>query len=83
MPDPEINEPLWTIPDVARHLRVSERTIRRWVSEGRIPFRRVGAQIRFRPGEIAEWVENQNADGREPESRDTGGTPRPADEQVA
>jgi excisionase family DNA binding protein len=29
------------------HLGVSERTVKRWVKEGRVPFRRVGRTLRF------------------------------------
>jgi excisionase family DNA binding protein len=49
-------EPLWDLDDVARFLKVAPRTIYRWASEGKIPHSRVGAQYRFVPAVIREWV---------------------------
>lgn len=40
-------------------LGTSERHVRRLVAERRIPFVRVGRFIRFEPGAIARWLEEQ------------------------
>lgn len=50
------------IKDVAELLNVSETTIRRWLSEGKIPSYKIGGQYRFSRGEIQNWVVS-----REPE----------------
>ncbi|MDB2613713.1 PTS sugar transporter subunit IIA [Chlamydiales bacterium] len=42
--------------DVSKMLKVSETTIRRWLSEGKIPSYKLGNQYRFSPMEIEEWV---------------------------
>jgi nitrogen PTS system EIIA component len=47
------------IKDVAELLNVSETTIRRWLSEGKIPAYRLGQQYRFSRNEIEDWVMGQ------------------------
>jgi PTS system nitrogen regulatory IIA component len=44
------------VKDVAGLLGVSEKTVYRWVSDGKIPSLRVGDQLRFSRGEILEWA---------------------------
>jgi len=44
------------IKDVAELLNVSETTIRRWLSEGKIPAYRLQHQYRFSRGEIENWM---------------------------
>lgn len=47
------------IKDVADLLNVSETTIRRWLSEGKIPAYRLNRQYRFSRIEIEDWVMSQ------------------------
>lgn len=47
------------VKDVADLLNVSEKTIRRWLGEGKIPFYRLNQQYRFNRNEIEDWVMNQ------------------------
>lgn len=44
------------IRDVAELLNVSETTIRRWLTDGKIPAYRINHQYRFNRGEIENWV---------------------------
>lgn len=44
------------LKDVAELLNVSETTIRRWVSDGKIPYYRLSQQYRFSRSEIENWV---------------------------
>ena len=46
------------IKDVAELLNVSETTIRRWLSKGKIPAYRLNHQYRFSRTEIEDWVMN-------------------------
>lgn len=46
------------IKDVAELLSVSETTIRRWLSQGKIPAYRINGQYRFSRIEIEDWVMN-------------------------
>ena len=47
------------IKDVAELLNVSETTIRRWLTEGKIPAYRLNSQYRFSRNEIEDWVMSQ------------------------
>ncbi|HEX2582889.1 MAG TPA: PTS sugar transporter subunit IIA [Chlamydiales bacterium] len=44
------------LKDVAELLNVSEATIRRWISDGKIPYYRLSQQYRFSRSEIENWV---------------------------
>lgn len=56
---------LLTVTDLAEHLGVDIRHIRRLVAERRIPFIKWGHLLRFDPAEIADWIdENRRHAGR-------------------
>lgn len=40
-------EPTFTLPEVADHFKVNEKTVRRWVRLGQISARRVGRKLCF------------------------------------
>jgi PTS system nitrogen regulatory IIA component len=44
------------VKDAARLLNVSEKTIYRWVSQGKIPGHRISDQYRFNRAELLEWA---------------------------
>ena len=44
------------LKDVDELLNVSEATIRRWISDGKIPYYRLNQQFRFSRSEIENWV---------------------------
>lgn len=48
--------PLWAVIDVAQYLRVSERTVRDWIYQRKIPFLKVGRCVRFDPAVIESWA---------------------------
>lgn len=48
-----------TVRDVARLLNMSEKTIYRWIGQGRLPAYRVNEQYRFDRTELLEWVRGQ------------------------
>lgn len=61
-----------TVRDVARLLNMSEKTIYRWIGQGRLPAYRVNEQYRFDRTELLEWVKGQRVNAsadmlREPE----------------
>jgi excisionase family DNA binding protein len=47
-----------TIDEVAGYLKLSKPTIRRYVLNRNIPFRKIMKSIRFRLSEIEVWVES-------------------------
>lgn len=47
------------LKDVADLLNVSETTVKRWVSDGKIPYYKLNQQYRFSLGEIENWMMNR------------------------
>jgi excisionase family DNA binding protein len=58
---------LMAIDDVAEHLGVTVRHVRRLVAERRIPFLKWGRLLRFDPGELNVWLERRRTDIRWPQ----------------
>jgi PTS system nitrogen regulatory IIA component len=50
-----------TIEEVAKYLRVTERTVYDWAQKGDIPAGKIGAVWRFKRTEIENWVSNRFA----------------------
>jgi PTS system nitrogen regulatory IIA component len=48
-----------TLSDVANILKVSKKTIYRWIQQERIPAYRINHQFRFRESEILNWIAQQ------------------------
>jgi len=44
------------VKDAARLLNVSEKTIYRWIADGKIPAHQIGDQYRFNRAELLEWA---------------------------
>ena len=59
-----------SIEGLAKYLDVAEKTVRKWVLNREIPFRKIGKVIRFRLSEIEQWVEGR---GRHTPSEGSGG----------
>ena len=57
-------EPLLDVDGVAEALGVTSRHIRRLVAERRIPFFKVGKFVRFDPGELNLWLDQQRVELR-------------------
>lgn len=51
-----IPEPWVNLEDIAKHLSVSQDTIRAWIRKKTIPFSRAGKQYKFKISEVDEWV---------------------------
>jgi len=47
---------IMTVEEVAKYLRVSERTVYEWAQKGEIPSGKLGTSWRFKRGEIERWV---------------------------
>ena len=48
-----------TIEEVAKYLRVSERTVYDWAQKGEIPAGKIGTVWRFKKNEIEKWVNDR------------------------
>jgi PTS system nitrogen regulatory IIA component len=53
------DDDILTIEEVARYLRVSERTIYDWAQKGEIPAGKIGTVWRFKKNEIEKWVNSR------------------------
>ena len=51
-----LEQALLTIREVARLLRVSQKTVRRRMVDEGLPSIRVGRLIRFEPGDVSRWL---------------------------
>jgi len=54
-----VEEAILTIEEVAKYLRVSERTVYDWAQKGEIPSGKIGTVWRFKKAEIEQWVNNR------------------------
>jgi excisionase family DNA binding protein len=48
---------LLTIEQLAHHLGVTVRHVRRQIAERRVPYIKVGRLVRFDPAEITRWID--------------------------
>lgn len=51
------HEPLMTIEEVAKYLKVQKRTVYDWVKRGKIPAIKAVGQWRFKKEKIDSWLE--------------------------
>ena len=54
-----IDEDILTIEEVAKYLRVSERTVYEWAQKGEIPSGKIGTVWRFKRSELEKWVDDR------------------------
>lgn len=47
---------IMTLEEVAEYLRISERTVKEWVNQGKLPGGKLGTSWRFQRNEIENWV---------------------------
>jgi excisionase family DNA binding protein len=52
-------EALLTIADLAAVLKVTEKTVRKYVLENSIPYIKIVGAVRFVPTEIEQWIEGR------------------------
>lgn len=48
---------IMTLKECCEYMRVSDKTIRRWIKEKKLPYLKVGRQYRFRTDKIDLWME--------------------------
>jgi excisionase family DNA binding protein len=52
-------ESLMTIFEIADITKIKVATLRKYVARDAIPYRKLGAAVRFRPSEIDAWIESK------------------------
>jgi PTS system nitrogen regulatory IIA component len=61
-----LSNDILTLEEVAKHLRVSERTVYEWVQRGEIPAGKIGTAWRFKKTEIERWINDRLAADQRP-----------------
>lgn len=61
-----MEEDILTIEEVAKYLRVSERTVYDWAQKGEIPSGKIGTVWRFKKTEIEKWVNDRLSSNAKP-----------------
>jgi len=56
-------EPLWTLDDMTRFLRVSRSTLFRMVGRGEVPHVRIGKKIYFVRAAVEAWLKDKQQGG--------------------
>jgi PTS system nitrogen regulatory IIA component len=59
-----MDDDILTIEEVAKYLRVSERTVYDWAQKGEIPSGKIGTVWRFKKSEIERWVNDRLSSNR-------------------
>ncbi|MGB4585910.1 MAG: PTS sugar transporter subunit IIA [Rectinemataceae bacterium] len=59
-----MDDDILTIEEVARYLRVSERTVYDWAQKGDIPSGKIGTVWRFKKSDIERWVNERLSSNR-------------------
>ncbi|MBQ4379627.1 MAG: PTS sugar transporter subunit IIA [Treponema sp.] len=61
-----MGDDILTIEEVAKYLRVSERTVYDWAQKGEIPAGKIGTVWRFKKSEIEKWVNERLSSTQKP-----------------
>ena len=61
-----MGDDILTIEEVAKYLRVSERTVYDWAQKGEIPAGKIGTVWRFKKTEIENWVNERLSSSQKP-----------------
>jgi len=59
------NMSLWRVDQAADYLGIRPKTLYEWVRTGRVPYRKLGFNVRFDPAELEDWVgQHRSAESR-------------------
>ena len=61
-----MGDDILTIEEVAKYLRVSERTVYDWAQKGEVPAGKIGTVWRFKKTEIEKWVNERLSSSQKP-----------------
>ena len=56
---------LWRVEEAAEYLGIRPKTLYEWVRLGRVPYRKIGFNVRFEPDELEQWTRGQSRGGGE------------------
>lgn len=63
-----MEDDILTIEEVAKYLRVSERTVYDWAQKGEIPSGKIGTVWRFKKAEVEKWVNDRLTSNVKPQA---------------
>ena len=67
---------LWKVEQAAEYLGIRPKTLYEWVRLGRVPYRKIGFNVRFDPDELEAWTESQSRGSRSRAGDDPGTEPK-------
>ncbi len=50
-------EPILTVPEVSRYLKLSKSKVYYLIQKGQIPYLRIGRNVRIRESDLKKWVD--------------------------
>jgi excisionase family DNA binding protein len=56
-----MGDQILTVSQLAKYLKVNERTVYRLAAAGKLPAFKVGASWRFKEAEIEKWIQGQHS----------------------
>jgi len=54
-----MNEKIYTIPEVASYLKLSKSKVYRLVQRGKIPYIRIGRNVRIAESDLEKWIKTR------------------------
>jgi excisionase family DNA binding protein len=60
---------------LSKYMKVAYGTLRHWVMEGKIPYFKIGRNVRFSKKAIDEWLVKYHREAENPVADNTGGLP--------
>ncbi len=66
-----MEDDILTIEEVAKYLRVSDRTVYDWAQKGEIPAGKIGTVWRFKKSEVEKWVNERLSSGNKSKASDS------------
>ena len=67
---------LWKVEQAAEYLGIRPKTLYEWVRLGRVPYRKIGFNVRFDPDELEAWTESQSRGSLSRAGGDPGSEPK-------
>jgi len=69
--------PLWRVEEAAEYLGIRPKTLYEWVRLDRVPYRKIGFNVRFDPDDLARWTEKQSRGGAQARAASERGDVQP------
>ena len=54
----ELDDPILTVADVSKYLKISKAKIYHWINQNKIPHIRIGKNVRIRYSDLIEWLDS-------------------------